>query len=68
MSLDPVDDEKRLLAEMLHFRLTYLPGHIVKIGHINRPLADRELKELRNNHLLAVQVASLRDDFGEEIP
>jgi hypothetical protein len=68
MSLDPVDDEKRLLAEMLHTRLTYLPRHIARIGHIMRPPAPRELKDLRNRHLLAVQVASGRADFGEEIP
>jgi hypothetical protein len=68
MALDPVDDEKRLLAEMLHIRLTYRPVHIVKIGHIHRPPAARELRELRNRHLLAVQAASLRGDFGEEIP
>jgi hypothetical protein len=68
MALDPVDDEKRLLAEMLHIRLTYLPRHIAKIGYIIRPPAARELKTLRNSHLLAVQAASSRGDFGEEMP
>ena len=68
MSLDPIDDENRLLAEMLHVRLTYRPEHVARLDHIKRPPAAHELKELRNHHLLAVQVASGRDDFGEEIP
>jgi len=68
MALMPVDDEKQLLAEMLHTRLTYLPHHIVGLGTIAAPSAPHCLKELRNRHLLAVQVASGRGDFGEEMP
>ena len=68
MALMLVDDEKQLLAEMLHTRLTYLPHHIVALGTITRPAAPHDLKELRNRHLLAVQAASERGDFGEEIP
>jgi hypothetical protein len=68
MALVPVDDEKQLLAEMLHTRLTYLPHHIVALGTIARPTSPHDIKELRNRHLLAVQVASGRGDFGEEMP
>ena len=66
MALTPADDTK-LLAEMLHYRLTYRPEHILKLGWITQPLAPLDLRELRNLHLTAVQVASGRDDFGEEI-
>ncbi|HEY1931607.1 MAG TPA: hypothetical protein VGG99_06335 [Acetobacteraceae bacterium] len=68
MPLNPVDDESQLLAEMLHVRLTYRREHIVRLGEILRPLGTPDIKELRNRHLFALQVAALRDDFGEDIP
>lgn len=68
MPLKPVDDESQLLAEMLHVRLTYRREHIVRLGEIRRPLGDPDIRELRNRHLFALQVAAGRDDFGEDIP
>ena len=56
-----------LLAEMLHLRLTYRLEHIARLGTISKPPAPHDLKDLRNNHLSALQIASNRDDFGEEI-
>jgi hypothetical protein len=66
VSLGAVDDESRLLAEMLHIRLTYRREHIVRLGQIRRSTGKLDLKELRNGHLLALQVAAGRE-FGEEI-
>src|SRR5665213_115696 len=68
MSLVQISSDDDLLAEMLHVRLTYQRDHIVRLGTIRRPPAPHDLKELRNHHLLALQIASGRDDFGEEIP
>jgi hypothetical protein len=68
MSLAPIGSEADLLAEMLHVRLTYRREHLIKVGAITRPPPPHDLKELRNHHLLALQVASDREDFGEEIP
>jgi hypothetical protein len=67
MALTPIGDEKQLLAEMLHTRITYRPHHIVRLGLINHPYKVHDLKDLRNTHLLAVRIASGREDFGEEI-
>jgi len=68
MPLNPVDDEGQLLAEMLHVRLDYRREHIVRLGEIRRPPGPPDIKELRNRHLFALQVAAGRDDFGEDIP
>jgi hypothetical protein len=68
MALAPIGDENQLLAEMLHTRLTYKPHHIRKLGLIAAPYREHDLRELRNTHLLALRIASGRDDFGEEIP
>ena len=67
MALTPVGDEKQLLAEMLHTRLTYQRHHIARLGLINHPYKVHDLKDLRNTHLLAMRIASGREDFGEEI-
>ena len=61
------DDNKQLLAEMLHIRLPYRRAHIVKFGEIQRRTGTPDLKALRNNHLTNLQLASDRFDFGEEI-
>ena len=68
MSLAPIFSDDNLLAEMLHVRLPYRPNHIARLGTIVRQPAPHDLKELRNRHLAAIRVASLREDFGEEIP
>ncbi|MCU1348042.1 MAG: hypothetical protein JWO56_1072 [Acidobacteria bacterium] len=66
--LAAVADEHELLAEILHFRITYRREHILRLAEIVSPPAAFDLKTLRNYHLLAVRLLSGRDDFGEEIP
>jgi hypothetical protein len=68
MSLFQVKDDSELFCEILHVRLTFRRQHIVRLGEITRPVPDFDLKALRNHHLLALQIASGRDDFGEEMP
>jgi hypothetical protein len=67
MALFEVYSDDMIVAEMLHARLTYKRQHIVKVGTIstNTPLVV--LKTLRNNHRAVLQLAALRDDFGEEL-
>ena len=67
MPLIVLTDHNQLLAEMLHPRLTYRRSHLIKVGEIRRPLGAPDLKILRNAHLEALQLASDRYDFGEEI-
>ena len=67
MPLIQVYDDSLLLAEILHWRLNYRREHIARLAEIREPPAPYNLKSLRNNHLLAVQVASGQDGFGEEI-
>jgi len=68
MALYEVADDKELLAEILHFRITYERKHLVRLDDIRIPPHSFDLKSLRNHHLLALHVAAGRDDFGEEIP
>jgi hypothetical protein len=68
MPLYEVQDDKDLLAEILHFRIAYKHEHLVRIDEIRTPPSAYELRGLRNHHLLALNVASGRDDYGEEIP
>lgn len=67
MSLVKVADDKDLLAEVLHFRISYRREHILRLGEIRDPPEASDLGTLRNHHLLAVRIASGCDDFGEEI-
>lgn len=53
---------------MLHVRLTYSRDHIAGFGEVRRRPVPFDLKALRNHHLVALQLASDRYDFGEEIP
>lgn len=68
MSLFEVADDEALLAEMLHFRLTYRRDHIARLGEIRTPPPGIGLAALRNHHLTALQMASGRYDYGEEMP
>ena len=67
MPLFEVADDADLLAEMLHFRLTYRRQHLVRLDEIRDPPPPYELKALRNHHLVALRIASGREDYGEEI-
>jgi hypothetical protein len=68
MALYQVASDNDLLAEILHFRITYRREHLARLDEIRTPPNPFDLKVLRNHHLLALQIASGRDDFGEEIP
>lgn len=67
MSLVPIVNDDDLLAEMLHVRIPYRRDHLVRLGTIDRAPSIHDLRVLRNNHLDAVRIAAVRDDFGEEI-
>ena len=56
-----------LTAEIVHCRIDYRREHLSRLGTITRPhrLGDSQLREARDLHLLALQDACSRDDFGE---
>jgi len=56
-----------LTAEILHYRIDYEVKHLWKIAWITRPhqIDDTTLCEARDLHLLALQKATERPDFGE---
>lgn len=56
-----------LTAEILHYRIDYKREHLIKIAWISRPhpVQDKRLREARDLHLLALQEATARPDFGE---
>jgi hypothetical protein len=61
------DQADTLTAEILHYRIDYKVEHLWKIAWITRPhqIDDKNLCEARDLHLLALQEASKRPDFGE---
>lgn len=68
-TLDLAGDEicERKIAEILHMRLEYNPGHLFMVGSITTGLDAFEAKglaELRRNHFFCLQYDSDRDDFG----
>lgn len=67
MALFEIWSDEQLIAEVLHSRLTYRRHHIAKLGQIatDGPMAD--FKSVRNNHLAVLQLAAVRDDFGEDL-
>ena len=56
-----------LTAEIVHCRIDYRREHLYRLGTITRPhrLDDIQLREARDLHLLALQEACGREDFGE---
>ena len=56
-----------LTAEIVHCRIDYRRGHLYRLGTITRPhrLDDAQLRAARDLHLLALQEACSRKDFGE---
>ena len=56
-----------LTAEIVHCRIDYRREHLYRLGTIMRPhrLDDSQLREARDLHLLALQEACDRKDFGE---
>ncbi|MEQ8480361.1 MAG: hypothetical protein RIC18_06870 [Hoeflea sp.] len=64
MALTPCDGDETLVAEFLHSRVTYKHDHIRRIGQIDMPAPVHDIAQLREMHLLALQIASGREDFG----
>ncbi len=67
MALFVIWSDDDLIAEVLHFRLNYRRHHIKMFGEITLDGPEVDFRTLRNNHLAALQVAAVRDDFGEEL-
>jgi len=67
MALFVIWSDEALIAEVLHSRLTYRRHHIISFGEITLDVPEVDFRTLRNNHLAALQVAAVRDDFGEEL-
>jgi len=67
MALFEIWSDEDLIAEVIHPRLTYRPHHIAKLGEISFGVPATDFGTMRNNHLAALQLAAVRDDFGEEI-
>ena len=61
------DRTDTLTAEIVHCRIDYRREHLCRLGTITRPhqLDDSRLREARDLHLLALQEACGRGDFGE---
>ena len=61
------DRADTLTAEIVHCRIDYRREHLHRLGTITRPhrLEDGQLREARDLHLLALQDACSRKDFGE---
>ncbi|MBF0136237.1 MAG: hypothetical protein H7833_04100 [Magnetococcus sp. DMHC-1] len=68
MALKPVEDTRLLLAELLHVKINYQPGHFSKFGRLTGSIPDYSVRDLRNAHLEALRIDTERDDFGEWIP
>ncbi|MBV8688210.1 MAG: hypothetical protein JOZ90_03430 [Alphaproteobacteria bacterium] len=65
MALTPCDTDEQLVAEILHSRLTYRGRHIRMLGFVRDRSPIVPLATLRSHHLLALQLASGREDFGQ---
>ncbi len=68
MPLEPAAEEGELLAELLHVKLDYKPGHIQKLFRMDTDIPTFTVRELRNTHLDVLRMESERYDFGESIP
>jgi hypothetical protein len=64
MALEIVLSEEDLIAEVLHPRLAYSPRNFIRFGYVALPPPSIDFASLRNAHLEALQLLSLRDDFG----
>lgn len=66
LHLDP-DQSDTLTCEVLHRRIDYAPEHISRLGSINQghELTAETLASARDIHLMALQIACNREDFGE---
>lgn len=75
MALRTDGSEDNLQPEILHTRIEYKPSHIKALALIERQWGPKDLRDLRNHHLLKIRLALLdvpsaegRPEFGEEMP
>ena len=75
MALRTDGGEESLQPEILHTRIEYKRSHIKAMALIERPWGPKELRDLRNHHLLKIRLALLdepaaavRPEFGEDMP
>jgi len=66
MALFETWSDDMLIAELLHPRLTYKRQHILKVGTITVDPPLVAIDTLRDSHKMVLQLASEREDFGEE--
>lgn len=64
MALTPCDSEEDLKVEFLNSRVTYSHDNIWKVGQIVTPAPSHDISNLRELHLLALQIASGDHTFG----
>lgn len=64
MALTPCEGDETLVAEFLHSRIAYRSDHIFRVGKVDVPAPVHDVASLRDLHLLALQIASGRMDFG----
>lgn len=67
MALYVVQSDEDLVAELLHPRLAYGRQHVKQLGLIQAPVADVDFVGMRNNHVMALRLASTRYLFGSEL-
>lgn len=75
MALRTDGDEDSLQPEILHTRIEYKRSHIRALALIDRQWGPKELRNLRNHHLLKIRLALLENpsadgcpEFGEDMP
>lgn len=64
MALRPCNSDEELKVEFLNSRVTYRHEHIWRVGQIRVPAPTFDLSDLRERHLLALQIASNDENFG----
>ena len=67
MALHIVRSDDELIAEVLHPRLSYRRKHLRAFGLIEKLVAKTDFVALRNTHVLALRLATLRDGFGTDL-
>ncbi len=67
MGLEIIHDDNDLLAEILHFRLTYRRDHMRALGRIDTAPPASDIRTMRNQHLDALHLVTLRETFGTRL-
>ena len=72
LDLEPDGNCERLVSEILHRRIEYVPDHFLKVGWVTTPIPPHAtgaaLSRLRNGHLFCLRYESGLESFGMHIP